>query len=248
MKLEIICQNCNQNEHSINGHNVTSSISLSFELEKVVSIQSPNQLLKSLKEKIREQLSVYSWINCGDIQIEITWYISDFHKRETDKIGDLDNITKPIIDSLAGKRGIFVDDSQITVIETKWFRKDSLLSYTPLYINILMNNEFSLNKKNLYFVEYMDSMCFPINIEIDKIRNILSLNKLIDFKRSQKTNMKKLLKSNPNSYFSYFFPDFHKSRLNGFSNEKILDCKTIKKEKKIIDKQISGILQTLIKT
>ena len=85
--------------------------------EKPLSSQGNKKHLKAYKKRIREiaNRSMESVINSDDVEIEITW-------STVDRIGvrsDIDNIIKPIIDSLVGVA--FDDDKQVrTVIATNF--------------------------------------------------------------------------------------------------------------------------------
>lgn len=77
-----------------------------------------------------------------------------FAQKESDKIGDLDNLIKPIIDTFSGCNGIFIDDSQIGSINSLWMSRDVSSSRNSiLKLCIHFNNDDCCIKENMRFVQ-----------------------------------------------------------------------------------------------
>lgn len=229
MKMKIDMKNCSYEQPYLVEVDSNSYIQIEFQIEKLVSIQSKIELQKELKNNIQKELSKFVWINSGQIFFDLCWYLSGFYKHETDKIADIDNLTKPIIDSFSGNKGIIIDDSQITNLQTSWIYKNEENKFSTLFLKITFNNEFTLDKNNLIFIEYDGAICFPINTDINNIKSLYQTNKILKMRKQMRATKKELLKLNPNYYVSAMslIPDFHKSRLNGFSESSIIPQKKL---------------------
>ncbi|MCX8526254.1 RusA family crossover junction endodeoxyribonuclease [Chryseobacterium formosus] len=223
MKITVENTNCDfENTYLINEH-ATSYINFTFEFAKIVSRQSKKIIQENFIKEIKSELKKYTWIIISDVQLEIYWYLNAVERQETDKIGDLDNITKPVIDSFIGVDGLIVDDSQIASMNTLWMSRNDLIEDNVVKIKFTFNNDFSLKKENLFFVLYSAPMCTPINIDLndkEQIKNILNLfefkSKMIDFASAFKENG-----ANIDRYLLVSEWHFHRTRLSGFPNKMI---------------------------
>ncbi|WP_223480602.1 MULTISPECIES: RusA family crossover junction endodeoxyribonuclease [unclassified Pseudomonas] len=106
-----------------------------------MSTQSRLERKQELTQIIQSELSRFKWLISGGVQIEFAWYLSSIKRQETDKAGDIDNITKPILDALTGPDGILIDDSQIGSVQTFWMSRNEQLSYNVLRLNIQFSSE-----------------------------------------------------------------------------------------------------------
>lgn len=94
---------------------VNSEIELRIEFDRIISIQSKKEARKELYSPIQGELAKFKWICVGPVNVEFNWHLHGTQRQETDKVGDFDNITKPILDALTGASGLLVDDSQISL-------------------------------------------------------------------------------------------------------------------------------------
>lgn len=226
MKITSIFENCDYEHPFLINESADSKIELKIELTELTSVQSRKQKKDELLTAIREELLKYKWIIAGQVSIELHWFLSHYQRHETDSSGDMDNITKPMLDSLVGENGIIIDDSQIKAIYTQWHAKNEFLKGSFLRIRISFTNDFSMVRDQLFFVQYHNAMCTAFDIRRDEIKNLLAIKFIIHNKlRSRKLGNKfSLLAFFPLSYSTY---DFHRTRLSGFNRSKIFTIKEI---------------------
>lgn len=231
MKITIDNTNCDFDNRYLIEELATSYIQFTLEFEKVVSRQSKNAIQQSFISKIKTELKKYKWIIVSDVQLEIYWYLNSVERQETDKIGDLDNITKPIIDSFVGYDGIIIDDSQIASINSLWMSRNDLIEDNVVKIKFTFNNDYSLEKENLLFVAYSPPMCTPININLTDKEQIAHILKFFEFKTNL-VDLAKLFKANGANADRYLLVSewhFHRTRLSGFPNSTIYTLENLKK-------------------
>ena len=152
-------------------------------------------------------------------------------KQETDKIGDIDNISKPIQDALIGPNGIIIDDAQIGGLYTSWLSRNEMIVDNILRIDIRFNNDNVLIKKNLKFIQYNAAICMPINIDASDVKSLFAA-KLIIHARNKIRNSALIMKkmgANGDRYLICSDWDYHKSRLNAFDKKDILTLQELNK-------------------
>ncbi|NOS94394.1 MAG: RusA family crossover junction endodeoxyribonuclease [Cyclobacteriaceae bacterium] len=226
MKITSIFENCDYERPFLINESGDSKIELRIELSQLTSVQSRKQRREEMLADIRAELLKYKWIISGLVSVELHWFLSHYQRHETDKSADIDNITKPMLDSLVGENGIIIDDSQIKSIYTQWHAKNQALEGEFLRIWISFSNDFSLLRGQLFFVQYHKAMCTAFDLKRDEIKNLLAIKFIIRNKLRSRKNVKGL------SQFS-FFPltyssfDFHRTRLSGFSGSKIFTIEEI---------------------
>ncbi|MDF2833821.1 RusA family crossover junction endodeoxyribonuclease [Chryseobacterium indoltheticum] len=223
MKITVDNTNCDFEKTYLINELATSHISFTFEFEKIVSRQSKKLVQENFVANIKNELKKYNWIIVSDIQLEIYWYLNAVERQETDKIGDLDNITKPLIDSFIGFDGIIVDDSQIASINTLWMSRNDLIEDNVVKIKFTFNNDYSLKKENLIFVLYSPPMCTPMNIDLNNKEHLNHMLKFFDYK-SNLIDLTKIIKEKGANFDRYLLVSewhFHRTRLSGFPNSMI---------------------------
>ncbi len=147
-------------------------------------------------------------------------------KQETDKIGDIDNISKPIQDALIGPSGILIDDAQIAGLYTSWISRNGIIVDNILRIDIRFNNDNTLLKKNLKFIQYNNAICMPFNIDLNDIISLFAAKVIIHSRnktRNHALKIKERLGSNVDRYLVCSEWDYHKSRLNAFDRKDIMN-------------------------
>ncbi len=105
MKVSLHTRNCDAANYYKIEELADAELELRLEFDRIVSIQSQKAARDELCSTIQEQLRPFEWICAGPVNLELLWYLHGTQRQETDKVGDIDNITKPIIDSLTGERG-----------------------------------------------------------------------------------------------------------------------------------------------
>lgn len=218
--LKIEFDNCSYDSpHLVEGC-ANSCIELIIESENFPTLQSKKNVQKELQNVIKVELEKFKWIIYNDVNLEFVWYFSCLRKKESDKIGDLDNLIKPIIDTFSGDNGIFIDDSQIGSINNLWMSRDISLSQNSiLRIFIHFNNDDCCMKKNMQFVQIEKQMYAVYNFDINNINDLYLVLTLHHIQRKIQNG---LLHKNPNmDIFSTDFNLFHRTRLKDIPNSKI---------------------------
>lgn len=155
-----------------------------------VSCQSSRSNIKNFQSSINDKIKDCPNIFVGEIGISIEWHTSHESRYMTSQSCDIDNIIKPIIDSMTGFNGLFVDDCQVQTVTCSWIDKNLEIN-DFLYINVYSlerNNDLVFNKRNIVFFQWYDKIYYLINnnnkIVVESIVNIcnkiLELNNLYD--------------------------------------------------------------------
>jgi len=224
MKIKAETINCDFENHFLINEMADSKILLTLEMAKIASVQSKKRVKDEVINLIKSELKKFKWIITGSVLVDFVWYLNAIERQETDKIGDIDNISKPIQDALIGPNGVLVDDAQIGGLYSYWMSRNELVSDNILKIEIKFNNDYVLLKKNLKFIQYDKAICMPLNIDYYSIKSLFTTKLLIHSKRK----IRKLAKISKDSGVNVDGTlirsewDFHKSRLNGFDRNDIL--------------------------
>jgi Holliday junction resolvase RusA-like endonuclease len=225
MKISITTENCNHDKYYMIEECADSTIHLELKFTTIVSIQSRKQCKEEICNLIQGELSKFKWIISGSVNVDLVWYLNDIERQETDKIGDIDNITKPILDSLTGLKGILIDDSQIRALYTFWISRNESLCDNILKIKISFDNDHCLEKQNLIFIKYSNAICLPVNVDPTDKRQLLGALALVKSRQLQRKAAKIIY----NSYLIRSSWDFHRTRLGQFPNESIYSIDSFKK-------------------
>ena len=172
IKLTLKTGNCDTEDFYKVEASANSDLELHIEFDRIVSVQSKKKTRDELRSAIQGELSKFKWICTGPVNIEFLWYLHATQRQETDQVGDIDNITKPIIDALTGSAGLLIDDSQIGSLHTFWQSRNHETEKDVLYIRIYFINDECLKKDNLIFVQYAGAMCLPLNVNFEKVRDL----------------------------------------------------------------------------
>jgi len=201
----------------------TAGLELRLEFDRIVSIQSQKATRDELRSAIHERLRPFEWICAGPVNLELHWYLHGAQRQETDKVGDIDNITKPIIDSLAGEMGLLIDDSQIGSLHTLWNSRNHLTQKDALYIRLQFNNDECLPKDNLIFVQYAGAVCLPLNVNFHNIKDMVMALLLIRARLRDRRAAGRIrdLGHNLDRALVVSSWDVHRTRLGGFDNANI---------------------------
>ncbi|MDZ4058895.1 MAG: RusA family crossover junction endodeoxyribonuclease, partial [Bacteroidales bacterium] len=128
MKIKIETENCDFDNHYLIEKSTDGKVILNIEMTKIASLQSRKEIRDQITSLIKNELSKFKWIISGSVVVEFAWYLNAIERQETDKIGDIDNISKPIQDSLTGSNGILIDDAQIRGLYSFWMSRNELIS------------------------------------------------------------------------------------------------------------------------
>lgn len=223
VKLSLHTSNCDAANYYKIEELATADLELRLEFDRIVSIQSQKAARDELCSAIQEQLRSFEWICAGPVNLELIWYLHGVQRQETDKVGDIDNITKPIIDSLTGEMGLLIDDSQIGSLHTFWNSRNHLTQKDALYIRLQFNNDECLRKDNLVFVQYAGAVCLPLNVDFKNIKDMLGALFLIRARLRHRRTAGRIrdLGQNFDRALVVSSWDVHRTRLGGFNNASI---------------------------
>lgn len=98
----------------------------------------------------------------GDIRVEIDWYIDPWDRYENNKVADIDNIVKPILDAISGIDGIFLDDGQVQAIDVRWIDKLGLDRDFRVRVDPLSALDAGYARQGLRFAKFSSSECYPV--------------------------------------------------------------------------------------
>ncbi len=193
---------------------------LVIEIEKPpVSLQAKSTRKNELKDFVVNKLKDARYFLSGDVKISIDWYVHEQKRYETSSSADIDNIIKPLLDSLCGPQGIIIDDNQVQSITCSWM---DCYDYEneKLIIDVGFLPSDFIPKNGLFFVNVYGDLYMPLWESWDK----KTQNQLVDsLKERLLLRHQMLLKSGIDYYDSRaknMMPVqrvFHKGRLNGFT-------------------------------
>ncbi|MBC2732728.1 MAG: RusA family crossover junction endodeoxyribonuclease [Desulfobacteraceae bacterium] len=198
---------------------------IKFEIDKApVSLQAKRNKKDDLKEFISKLLEGADYLLTGDVKIEIEWHVHEKKRYETDTSADIDNIIKPLLDSLCGPCGILIDDNQVQCVTCSWL---DAYDYAPEKIYIIVNymdDEF-ISKEGIIFINIDNSLCLPFNEKNPpKIQKII-LNQWLNMFSTKNELISLGLGYYDAQGVMPIQRVFHKSRLNSFNivdiNEKL---------------------------
>lgn len=222
-KLKIEFENCSYDYPYLVEGCANSCIKLIIDSENFPTLQSKKNIQKELQNVIKVELGKFKWIIYNDVNLEFVWYFSCLRKKESDKIGDLDNLIKPIIDAFSGDNGLFIDDSQIGSINNLWMSRDISSSQNSiLIIFVHFNNDDCCLKENMKFVQIEKQMYAVYNFDVNSINDLYRILILHHMQRKKRKIQNKLLHTYPNiDMFSTDFNLFHRTRLKDIPNNKV---------------------------
>lgn len=224
MTIKISTSNCDVKKPYAIEELADSSIEIQIGFERILSTQTRNKFKDGLISEIQNELQKFEWIICGKVQLEIHWYMERVERQETDKVGDLDNISKPLIDSLSGFSGVLIDDSQINSIQSTWVSKNALLTDNIVRVIIHFNNDYAVEKRNLFFLQTNQAIYTPLNLDLTDTNNLVGIKLFIEafnHKRAM-ASLFKSLNTNVDTFLIYSEYEFHRTRLNSFDSKNIL--------------------------
>jgi len=232
MSIKITNDNCSYKKCYAIKEIATAEIVIGLEFEKIVSVQSQRQRKEELTSLIQAELSKYKWLICGSVTIEMAWYLNAPERQETDKVGDIDNISKPIIDALTGENGILIDDAQIGSIHSFWMSRNTQVQDNILRIKISFNNDECINKDQLIFVQYSNAVCIPLRVDFNDIKSMTSALIIIHSRLKTREFSQKIreLGGNVDDYLVCSSWDVHRTRLGGFSQGMIYQLPKFKEK------------------
>ena len=131
---------------------------------KPVSAQNKNEDKQRFKKEVQKVTSKSEFIITGTCWVSIDYYCQHVNRRKNPRVYDIDNIVKPILDSLVGQDGLLVDDVLVDRVIVNWIDtgQDDYFEVQIEYPDLLY-----LDKKNLVMVKSESGWCFPTSSHID---------------------------------------------------------------------------------
>lgn len=230
MKINISTDNCSFDKHYLIEESASAEVTIELEFERIVSVQSKTQRQRDLISLIHNELMKFQWVISGSVTIEMTWFLNAVERQETDKVGDLDNITKPLLDSLTGENGILIDDAQIGSIHTFWLSRNELKADNVVKIKLSFNNDLCFKKRDLIFIQYEGAVCTPFNVDFNSHESMFGALAVIKARKFHRFSAEKFkqLGFDVERFLILSSYDIHRTRLNGFNSSKIFTLKRFK--------------------
>lgn len=125
-----------------------------------VSLQAKSDTKATFKAEVQSFTRTVDRLLTGDVKLSIEWFVSEQTRYETDRSPDVDNILKPLIDSLVGPNGVLIDDNQIQSVSCSWI--DWHHENEQLRVELRFIPDESLQKDGLIFVQFDNGICMPI--------------------------------------------------------------------------------------
>ncbi|WP_367209305.1 RusA family crossover junction endodeoxyribonuclease [Sphingobacterium sp. R2] len=225
MDINLQFRNCDKKNAHPDPYSVDGEVLLDISFsDNIPTVQSRNHVKDQMVTVIQQQLSQIAWIAIGPVWVELTWYIDAAHRQETDVVGDLDNISKQVIDSLTGLGGLFVDDSQMKTFNSCWLAKNQSFSGQRLSISVRFLSDETLLKDIVFFIQYNEAMCFAIDLN-PNVESELKAIKLFAKAKMAQRNTSRVLQEEHNVDLRFELiasqKDFHRTRLRSIPAERI---------------------------
>ena len=138
----------------------SDELSIRIELPPV-SLQSSASAKNKFIQAVRAECSNYSFLLSGDVQVEVTWYVHEQQRYETDRTPDVDNILKPLLDGLSGPEGLLIDDNQVQSICCSWIDWTSRDEAVEVSLKFFHDEEW-VPRGHFRFVQFDKGLCYPI--------------------------------------------------------------------------------------
>lgn len=232
MRIQLETENCDYSNPFLADFSADSTIKIRLEIPNLPNIQARKKVRDDVCKLIRTELSKFQWLITGSVTVDFIWYLHAIDRQETDKVGDLDNISKPIQDALTGPAGILIDDAQIRGLYISWMTRNNFVQDNVLQLVIKYNNDFTVNKKNLMFIQYAGSICLPVNYNTSDLKDLFAVQLLIKnrLKLRKVAQRLKTVGANVDRYLVFSEFDFHRTRLNDFPKSQILTKEEFNKQ------------------
>jgi len=130
-----------------------------------VSAQNRNCVKKEFKSDVHKITSQCEYIITSTCWIAIDHYCQHIKRMKNPGVYDVDNIIKPILDSLVGVNGVLIDDVIVDRVSVNWID-------TPhedyIEIDIQYPDLLYTKKSELVFIKSNNGWCFPAGRSITK--------------------------------------------------------------------------------
>ncbi len=125
-----------------------------------VSRQAKKAHRERFQDEVKRQTISFPFILTGELQVRITWLVSERKRYESDSSPDVDNTLKPMIDALTGPNGVMIDDCQIQSICCTWI---DINDNESIEIEIEYSEYELVNRGKLELLAVGKELCLPID-------------------------------------------------------------------------------------
>jgi len=127
-------------------------------VSRPVSFQNKNDVKKKFISDVHKITSQSKYIVTSTCWIAIDYYCQHMKRMKNPGAYDIDNIVKPILDSLTGLNGVLIDDVIVDRVTVNWVDtpNNDYLDIELQYPELLYHK-----KADLIFVESKNGWCFP---------------------------------------------------------------------------------------
>ena len=139
---------------------------------KPVSSQNQGQQKKIFKNQIQKITAKSQYIVTGTCWVAIDYYCQHIKRQKNPGVYDMDNIIKPILDSLVGKDGLIIDDVLVDRVTVNWIdtSHDDYIEIEIQYPDLLF-----LEKSKLLFIKSDSGWCFPLTNDLIQFNGFVEL-------------------------------------------------------------------------
>lgn len=124
------------------------------------SHQAPAPARVAYGEAVRSLVADVPFVIVGDVRLTVEWFVSLQDRYETDATPDVDNILKPLLDSLSGRHGLLVDDCQVQSVSSSWLDANAQ-GQQQHTVSLNYDADDAWPRELLSFVQVGNGLCFP---------------------------------------------------------------------------------------
>jgi Holliday junction resolvase RusA-like endonuclease len=150
-----------------------SEIIINIDIDPV-SVQNSSKLKNIFKKKMHNILMQSPYIISNTCFISIEYYCNYYKRYKNYGSYDLDNIVKPILDSLNGINGLIIDDCLFDRVDINWIDKNDndeleIRVYYPCELIYGKKEDLLIFKNNIWGFPFFSENASEINNDIKHI-------------------------------------------------------------------------------
>ncbi len=134
--------------------------------------QNKNCVKQEFKSDVHKITSQCEYIITSTCWVAIDYYCQHIKRMKNPGVYDIENIIKPILDSLVGMNGVLIDDVIVDRVTVNWIDTphDDYLEIDIQYPDLLYTK-----KSELVFIKSNSGWCFPAGQSIVKYASFIEL-------------------------------------------------------------------------
>ncbi|WP_417832430.1 RusA family crossover junction endodeoxyribonuclease [Terasakiella sp.] len=125
------------------------------------SVQSKKDARALFDQAITELLNPYQYLLISDVAVVVEWLGDWEHRYDTSRSTDVDNVIKPLLDSLCGPDRLLIDDNQIYSFHVNW------IDHHEPGFNLFLKygaDDYSIDKNGIAFLEMHNHLYRPVDL------------------------------------------------------------------------------------